>query len=167
MSARSLLWLACAALACGCGGPVSSPALSSGGELLAARSQLTADLHKCSDMYGYSPRQASNIAEHALAPHELDWNRCAYNAIRTYEKANPPLAPMYEGLISSYETMTDQLVHGTLTRSQRLSRTQEKLQAIQEAENSQIAQANLQQVQLTQQQQNVIDTARMLGAGFR
>lgn len=167
MSAKHFLWLAFALAAAGCAGPEAAPP-SASAALLAARSQLTADLHKCTETYGYSPRQASNVPEHALAPHELQWNQCAYSAVRTYEKANPALAPMYESLVTSYESMTDQVVHGTMTRSERLARTDQKLEAIRQAEDQQITAANLQQAQQSQQQQNVIDTIRMLGApGFR
>lgn len=75
---------------------------------------------------------------------------------------------MYSSLINSYRTMTDEVVNGSLTRSQRLALTNDRLQQIQQAENAQIAKANLQQAQQDQQQQNVIRTIRMLGApGFR
>ncbi|HUC18674.1 MAG TPA: hypothetical protein VMA37_13410 [Acetobacteraceae bacterium] len=168
MNAKPFFWLACGLAACGCASqqPASQPYSSA--ELLSARTTLDTALHNCTQTYGYSPRQAANIPEHALAPHELQWNQCAYDAVRTYEKANPKLAPMYESLITSYETMTDQITQGTLTRSERQAQTQQKLEAIKQAEQAEISAANLQQAQQNQQQQNVIDTIRMLSApGFR
>jgi hypothetical protein len=167
MSAKPLLWLACGLALAGCTGEQPNsppPSPYSSAELLGARSALDTALHQCTTTYGYNPRQATNLGEHALAPTELAWNQCAYNAVRTYEKANPKLAPMYESLVTSYQQMTDQVAHGTLTRSERQARTQQQLQAIQQAEQSEIAAANLQQSQQNQQQQNVIDTIRMLGA---
>jgi hypothetical protein len=137
-------------------------------DILAARSELDAALHACTSTYGYSPRQASNIPEHSLAPNELAWNQCAYAAVATYERANPKLAPMYEQLVTSYQQMTGQVQAGALTRSQRQARTEEMLQGIEKAEHSEIAAANLQQAQQNQQQQNVVDTIRMFGAqGFQ
>ncbi len=166
MRAKPLLWVCVGLAIAGCAGPEPAPPpppSKQSAELLGARQALDAALHQCTETYGYSPRTATNIPEHALAPHELQWNQCAYSAVRTYEKANPQLAPMYEQLISSYEQMTNQITAGTLTRSERQARTQEKLQAIQQAEHAEIAAANLQQAQQTQQMQNVIDTIRMLG----
>ena len=164
MRAKPLFWLACGLFACGCAGPQPAPSPSSGADILGARTALDSALHQCTNTYGYNPQQASNVPEHALAPHELAWNQCAYNAVRTYEKANPKLAPMYEQLIASYEQMTTEVAQGTLTRSQRQAETRQKLQAIEQAEHAEIAAANLQPAQQNQQQQNVIDTIRMLGA---
>lgn len=168
MTARRLLWLACSLAACSCAGPQPSPPPSSSGDILAARTELDAALHTCTNTYGYNPRQALNISEHSLAPNELAWNQCADNAVRTYEKANPKLAPMYEQLVTSYQQMTDQVAAGTLTRSERQARTQEMLQGIEKAEHAEIAAANLRQAQQSEQQKNVIDTIRMFGApGFQ
>ncbi len=173
MNAKPALWLALwlpwGLAAAGCTGSQSGPPQQSSmsTELLGARQALDTALHQCTTTYGYSPQQAANIPEHALAPNELAWNQCAYNAVGTYEKANPQLAPMYEKLVTSYQQMTNQITQGTLTRSERKAQTQQQLQAIQQAEHAEIAAANLQQAQQNQQQQNVIDTIRMLGApGF-
>lgn len=168
ITARRVLWLACGLALCSCAAPQPSPPPSSGADILAARTELDAALHTCTSTYGYNPRQASNISEHALAPNELAWNQCAYAAVATYEKANPKLAPMYEQLVTSYQQMTDQVAQGSLTRSERHARTQQMLQAIEQAEQAEISAANLQQAQQNQQQQNVIDTVRMFGAqGFQ
>lgn len=168
MNAKPFFCLAFGLAACGCAGPQPAPQPYSSADLLSARTTLDTALHNCTQTYGYSPRQAANIPEHALAPHELQWNQCAYDAVRTYEKANPKLASMYESLVTSYETMTDQVTQGTLTRSERQAETQQKLEAIKQAEQAEISAANLQQAQQSQQQQNVIDTIRMLSApGFR
>lgn len=67
---------------------------------MAARAQLSADLRKCTETYAYSPQEASGLNEHELAPHELEWNQCAYRAIGVYEGANSALAPMYSSLIT-------------------------------------------------------------------
>ena len=168
MTTKHPLWLACALAACGCAGPQPSPPPSSSVDILAARTELDSALHTCTNTYGYSPRQASNVSEHSLAPNELAWNQCAYAAVATYEKANPKLAPMYQQLVTSYRQMTGQVQAGALTRSQRQARTEEMLQGIEKAEHSEIAAANLQQAQQNQQQQNVVDTIRMFSApGFQ
>jgi len=165
MSAERILWLACGLALCSCASqPPSPPPPSPSADLLGARTALDTALHQCSTTYNYNPQQAANIGEHSLAPTELAWNQCAYNAVGTYEKANPKLAPMYENLVASYQQMTDQVAQGTLTRSERRARTQQLLQAIKQAEQAEISAANLQQSQQNQQQQNVIDTIRMLGA---
>jgi hypothetical protein len=99
--------------------------------------QLSADLRKCTETYGYSPRETSGLKEHELAPYELEWNQCAYRAVGAYEGANPALAPMYSSLINFYRMMTDEVTNGSLTPSQRLALTNERLQEIQQAENAQ------------------------------
>ncbi len=166
MRAKPLLRVCASLVIAGCAGPQPGPPAPPSRqsvELLSAREALNSALHQCTETYSYSPRTATDIPEHALAAHELQWNQCAYSAVRTYERANPKLAPMYEQLISLYEQMTNEITAGTLTRSERHTRTEEELKAIAQAEHAQIAAANLQQAQQNQQIQNVIDTIRMFG----
>ncbi|HET6220774.1 MAG TPA: hypothetical protein VFE11_01360, partial [Dongiaceae bacterium] len=99
--------------------------------------QLVAALQDCTGRYGYDPDQTAGVAENALAPDELPWRQCAYNAVRTYAEANPSLDELYLQLINEDIAMTKAIQDGTLTRSQRRARIGELLSEIRAAEDAQ------------------------------
>src|SRR4029453_14188435 len=51
--------------------------------------QLVAALKECTGRYGYDPEQTAGVAENALAPNELPWRQCAYEAVGAYGKEHP------------------------------------------------------------------------------
>ena len=67
--------------------------------------QLVAALKECTGQYGYDPDQAAGVAENALAPNELPWRQCAYDAVRAYAKEHSSLGGLYTQLIN--EDITD------------------------------------------------------------
>ena len=127
---------------------------------LAARDKLVADIGQCPQRYGYDPRTATGIAENALAPQELPWRQCAYDAVRVYEQANPTLTSRYEQLISEDIQMTTAIQQGGMTRSQRRSRIEELIAQIKSAEEAQAQAAATEQERQMQQIRNVVDNVR-------
>lgn len=86
-------------------GQTSSTSSSAAAELIQARDKLIADVKACSVQYACDP-DTSSVAENALAPLELAWRQCDYDAIHRYEQANPALAARYDQLITEDMQMT-------------------------------------------------------------
>lgn len=146
--ARLLTPLAVMAALSACNG---APTQSGSRAIIAARDQLAASLRQCSETYHYDPRHVEGIGEHALAPNETRWQLCAYDAVRVYEEANPPLAPLYSSLVSQDTLMTAGILHGNVTRSERSARIRALLEKIKAAEDNQIAASKMDEDrQLTQ-----------------
>jgi hypothetical protein len=125
-----------------------------------ARDKLIADVKACNAKYAYDPNNATGIAENALAPHELEWRRCAYDAVRTYEHANPALTSRYDQLITEDLQMTTAVQQGTMTRTQRRARIQELVAQIKAAEEQEVQAAGVQQELQAEQVRNVVDSMR-------
>jgi hypothetical protein len=146
-------------LLAGCTSDTASTA-GSPSAVMAAREQLQTNLHQCTATYGYNPNQVSGIAEHALAPHELQWRQCAYDAIRTYTIANPALMSNYDQLVAEDISMTTAIQQGTMTRSQRHARIEELLGQIREAEDREIDTYDTMREEQHQQLRNVVENMR-------
>lgn len=130
--------------------------------IIAARQQLVADIGQCNKTYGYDPNATTGIAENQLAPHELQWRQCAYDAANKYSRAVPALADRYQQLINEDITMTNAIQSGTMTRSQRRARIEALIGEIKAAEENLIqASAEEQQKQLDQVRQ-VVEQIRYL-----
>lgn len=130
---------------------------------MAARDKLVADIGQCSQRYGYDPRSAAGIAENALAPQEVPWRQCAYDAVRAYEPANPSMTSRYEQLISEDIQMTTAIQQGSMTRSQRRSRIEALIAQIKSAEEAQVEATAAEQERQMQQIRNVVDNVRGFG----
>lgn len=126
----------------------------------AAHEQLVADLGQCTQTFGYDPRNTTGVAENQLAPHELEWRQCAYDAVRKYAGSNPALTGRYEQLINEDITMTNAVQGGSMTRSQRRQRIQTLVEQIKEAEQSQAQAAAVDQAQETERVRQVVDGMR-------
>src|SRR6185312_164433 len=148
-----------AALIGGCSSQGTATDSAAGGSI-AARDRLVADLHQCSQRYGYDPNQAQGVAENALAPRELPWRQCAYDAARVYEQANPAVKSQYEQLIAEDIEMTTAIQQGTMTRSQRRARIEELLGQIKSAEEAQAKATATEQDRQMEQVRNVVENAR-------
>jgi hypothetical protein len=150
------------ALVSGCSS--KSPTTGSAADApIAARDKLIADVHQCSQRYGYDPAHAQGVAENALAPQELPWRQCAYDAVRAYESANPALTSRYEQLIAEDIQMTTAIQQGTMTRSQRRTRIEALLAQIKSAEEAQAQATATEQARQMEQIRNVVDSARGFG----
>ena len=150
-----------AALVAACSsGQTSSTSSSAAAPLMQARDRLIADVKACSTKYAYDPNSTAGIAENALAPHELEWRQCAYDAVRTYESANPALTSRYDQLVTEDMQMTTAIQQGTMTRTQRRGRIQELVAQIKAAEEQQVQAAGIEQERQTEQVRNVVDSMR-------
>jgi hypothetical protein len=101
------------------------------------RPQLIAALNECTAAHGYDPEQTAGVAENALAPNELPWRQCAYDAVRAYASGNPSLGDLYAQVINEDIAMTTAIQQGSLTRSQRRARIETLLGQIRVAEDAQ------------------------------
>src|SRR5262249_18898904 len=104
--------------------------------------QLVSALKECTGKHGYDPNQTAGMAENALAPNELPWRQCAYEAVGAYAAEHPSLSGLYTQLINEDMTMTTAIQQGTLTRSARRARIVALLTQIRVAEDSQIEAAD-------------------------
>src|SRR5262249_47003480 len=102
------------------------------------RQQLVAALKECTGKKGYDPDQTAGIAENVLAPNELPWRQCAYEAVRAYAKEHSSLSDLYTQLINEDVAMTTAIQQGTLTRSERRARIEALLTQLRAAEDFQI-----------------------------
>jgi hypothetical protein len=141
-----------------CADPSSGPAAQDG--LIAARDRLVADLRQCTQAHGYDPQDTAALPETALAPNELPWRQCAYDAVRAYAQSHPSLRGMYEQLIAEDIAMTTAIQQGTMTRTQRRQRIDALVGQIKAAEEEQIAAAASEQARQNEQLRNVVDNFR-------
>jgi hypothetical protein len=123
-------------------------------------SRSAADVRACSSQYAYDPTNTTAIAENALAPHELEWRQCAYDAIQRYAQANPALASRYDQLITEDMQMTTAIQQGTMTRTKRRARDQKLIGHIKAAEEQQIQTTVMEQQRQTEQVRNMVDGMR-------
>jgi hypothetical protein len=137
-------------------GSGSSPQSS----LTAARQQLVADLQQCTQTYDYDPRNVAGVPENKLAPNELEWRQCGYDAVRKYSHTQPTLSGRYDQLINEDITMTNAVQAGTMTRSQRRERLQTLIEQIKRAEESQAEAAAGDQAQQMEDVRRVVDGMR-------
>lgn len=144
-------------------GCVDAPPKTSTSPILQARQQLNADLRGCGQRYGYDPTRATDVAPNALAPNELQWRQCAYEALGRYANANPAMASAYRSLVASDMEMTSAIQQGTMTRSQRKTRIEQAVAQIKAAEDKMIMAAEMEQRQHTQEFNNTISAIRALG----
>jgi hypothetical protein len=124
---------------------------------------LNADFRGCSQRYGYDPARAADVPQNAVAPNELQWRHCIYEALGPYTRANPAMTSMYESLIASDIAMTSAIQQGTMTRSQRKARVEQLVAQIKAAEDKMIMATEVEQRQQTQEFNNTISAIRALG----
>jgi hypothetical protein len=148
------------ALACASGGPL--PDASPAPARMPARDAVVAKVRECTRLHGYDPRAVSGVAEHELAPNEIPWRQCAYDALRAYGRSNPPLRGLYDQLIAEDISMTTAIQQGTLTRSQRRSRIEALLAQIDEAESDQIQLAEFERQRQAQQKEFLVESLRSM-----
>ena len=157
-----LLAVVVAAMIAGCSSQkAAAPSAASG--TMAARDQLNAELRQCTGRYGYDPEHVTGVAENALAPQELQWRQCAYDAVRAYERSNPALTSRYEQLISEDIQMTTAIQQGTMTRSQRRARVQDLVAQIKSAEEAQATATAAENDRQAQQVREVVENFRGFG----
>jgi hypothetical protein len=160
MSKVVLLWsVPVVVLVAACATP-QPPAAGEEQQLAAARSALAADVRACSARYGFDPATATGLGERELAPQELNWRQCAYDAGRRYSDRNPPLRGLMEQLIAEDIEMTRAIQQGTFTRSERRARMQALLEQLRAEEQRQISAASAEQQRKAEEMTNVVEGLR-------
>jgi hypothetical protein len=132
---------------------------ASSSDVIAARDTFVADLQQCSTTHGYDPN-AAGLPENALAPNELQWRQCAYDAARKYGQTHTEVSGLYDQLIAEDIQMTTAIQQGTMTRSQRRTRIEQLIEQIKAAEDAQIKAATSEQARQQEQLRNVVNGAR-------
>jgi hypothetical protein len=125
-----------------------------------ARNQLTADVRECSATHGFDPETVSALGERQLAPQELAWRQCAYDAARRYIDRNPAIRGLMEQLIAEDIQMTSAIQQGTLTRTERRARVQTLLGQIRDAEQKQMQAASAQRERQAEEMGTVVEGIR-------
>jgi hypothetical protein len=118
------------------------------------------DLGHCTQTFGYDPRKVAGVAEDQLAPHELEWRQCGYDAVRKYARNQPTLTGRYEQLINEDISMTNAIEAGVMTRSERRQRNETLIAQIKDAEQSQLQAAAAEQQQETERVQQMVEGMR-------
>jgi hypothetical protein len=132
---------------------------TSSDNVAAARDTFIADLNQCTQTHGYDPN-AAGLPENALAPNELPWRQCAYDAARKYSQTHQGVSSLYDQLISEDIQMTTAMQQGTMTRTQRRTRVEQLLEQIKAAEEAQIKSATADQARQQEQLRQVVEGAR-------
>jgi hypothetical protein len=156
---RFLINLCVAASLAACATQQTGPEAAQGA-LEAAREQLIVDLGQCTQTFGYDPRKVAGVAEDQLAPHELEWRQCGYDAVRKYARNQPTLTGRYEQLINEDISMTNAIEAGVMTRSERRQRNETLIAQIKDAEQSQVQAAAAEQQQETERVQQMVEGMR-------
>jgi hypothetical protein len=151
-------------VACVVGGLSACATQSSGSAaqdpLAAARERLVADLDRCTQTYGYDPETVAGIAENQLAPREIEWRQCGYDAVRRYGRSHPALTGRYEQLINEDITMTNAIQAGAMMRSQRRARIEQLVGEIKAEEEIQAQTAAAQQAEEMERVRQVVNSMR-------
>jgi hypothetical protein len=160
---QRLLWVTCwTAITSAC---TSQPPPPSENALVQARARLASEVALCSQKYNYDPNIIVGKPQMALAPNELSWRQCAYEAVRDYQKVNPELTPLYSSLLDEDNLMTNAMMHGQMTRSQREAKMLQLIAHIKAAENEQISKTRLAEEQKQEQTRNIYNMFRDFGLG--
>ena len=106
----SILLVGCVLAACATADP--------GPDRVARVRQLLA---RCTVATGFDPERPG-VGERQIAPSELAWRDCAYEAIRTDIMPSSLAPTLYQNLIDADRAMTGDVAAGRLTRSERKSR---------------------------------------------
>jgi hypothetical protein len=96
---------------------------------LSIRTVLIDQVRICSETIDYDPAKIK-VAENKIAPNELKWRQCAYDAIHAYAKSHPELRDMYESLVAEDIAMTTAIQQENFTRTDRRQRIDRLLDQI-------------------------------------
>jgi hypothetical protein len=88
----------------------------------------------CTADHGYDPRRPGAVDETSLAENERAWRDCMYAGIRNTVMPRSPVPTEWQALIEADTEMTNAIVAGTMTRSQRAASLQVRLYGIRLAE---------------------------------
>jgi hypothetical protein len=136
-----------------CASQQSSTTASQSG-LSEARDKLVSDMGQCRQKYGY-PEAGTDVAENAIAPNELKWRDCAYDAIQDYARSNPSMMGKYLQLVDEDQMVTYGIERHTMTRRDRGYRLNGLLAEMKKMEEEQVRMAKVDQARQSEQVQAV------------
>jgi hypothetical protein len=154
-SMRHLILLAVSVLgltACA-GQPSSTPTPQTAS--IAPRAKLVSDMRQCAQQHGYNPSTVAGVAETALAPNELEWRKCAYDAILDYARSNPEMIGKYQQLVYDDIVMTTHIQKHSMTRTNRSDRLNRLIADMKQMEDEQVQTAKFDGEQQSEQVQAV------------
>jgi hypothetical protein len=122
-----------------------------------ARDKFVSDMRQCSQQHGYNPTAASDVAENALASNELEWRKCAYDAILAYARSNPAMTGKYQQLVYNDIVMTNHIEKHSMSRSNRSDRLNRLIAELKRMEDEQVRMAKVDREQQSKQVQAVYE----------
>ncbi|HET8729441.1 MAG TPA: hypothetical protein VFO41_18210, partial [Alphaproteobacteria bacterium] len=149
------------ALAAACAQPAATP-VAPDPDLVQARARLSSSLDACSRETGYVPVESETLAEDTIAPGELAWRQCLYDAIRIYSAENVEMNGLYEQLIAEDISMTTAIQTGNMTRSQRRARLDALIEQIRVAEDQAALNRGLEQRMRDDQIRQIVDNIGLM-----
>ena len=111
-----------------------APDAPSAGYMDAAVTAFQAQYDQCSATHGYDPDALPPLGDFELAPTELDWRECVYDAIRDVLIPESRSPEMYFSLIADDQRLTQAVTAGQTTRAQRRAEIEASLAAIRQTE---------------------------------
>jgi uncharacterized protein YcfL len=123
--------------------------------LIEARDKLVSDIHQCGQQHSYSPSAAAAVAEDTLAPNELEWRKCTYDAILVYARSNPTMIGKYQQLVYDDIVMTTHIQKHSMTRSNRRDRLNRLIADMKKMEDERVQMAEVDREQQSEQVQAV------------
>jgi hypothetical protein len=154
-SMRHLLLLAIGVLVLAACASQSSSIPAPQSASIEARDKLVSDMRQCSQQYDYNPSTVADVAENALAPNELEWRKCAYDAILGYAQSNPAMIGKYQQLVYDDIVMTTHIQKYSMTRSNRSDRLNRLIADMRKMEDEQVQMAKADGEQQSEQVQAV------------
>jgi hypothetical protein len=133
--------------------PSSTPVPQS--TAIQARDKLVSDMRQCSQQYDYNPSTVTDVAENALAPNELEWRKCAHDAILAYAHSNPAMIGKYQQLVYDDIVMTTHIQRHSMSRSNRSDRLNRLIADMKTMEDAEVQMAEADREQRSKQVQAV------------
>lgn len=100
--------------------------------------QFKAQLNDCVKTHNYDPDNPPKLGENELAPTERAWRSCVYDAVRKYLIPASATPGLYENLITTDQTLTDNIERKLITRTQRKIKNDEMISYIDSQETNYI-----------------------------
>lgn len=106
------------------------PQPSAGKYLAKEYPELERRIAACTRRHGYDPERVRGVAAYQLAPGELAWRKCAYNALREIVLPAARRPELYVALIELDKVLTKQIRQRKITRRDRTRRLEAQLNRI-------------------------------------
>ena len=99
-------------------------------------SSLEEQLALCTRLYGYDADTANQLGEYAIGAGELEWRECAYESLMQAMAKESPIEDAYQRLILEDQRLTNGIIAGEVTRTERQTQILAYLDEIHQAEKA-------------------------------